>query len=75
MEDKKKYPRYCSVTGTGMYRGWVINNGERYVKDLYLATIEAQKAGYTSVTEAYEAGYMYWSEWNPNDIDDKNTEQ
>lgn len=56
------YPRVCSVTGEGMYEGFVIGDGNEYVKyeeDLF----PLLKPYYTTLEEAATDEAYYWTEW------------
>ena len=58
-----KYARKCSITGRGMNRGWVFNDGEFYVKDDVLAHKHAVKLGYKDLIDSYNAKVSYWTTW------------
>lgn len=64
-----RYARKCDVTHEGMNEGWFTSDDTyiKYEEDL----IEwCEKKGYADRDEAYEDGAMYYTEWDPDDIDD-----
>jgi hypothetical protein len=67
---QERFPRYCDITKQGMWAGWCINDGDKYVKHEFDAVIEAMKAGYASLQDAYNDDYMYYSEWTDAPAED-----
>ena len=59
------YARVCSVTGEGMWEGFVIETaqGEKYAIDQERAEKIAKDYGYRDWEECYEDGGGYWTEW------------
>lgn len=63
-----KYARQCSVSGEGMNKGYVICDGEMYIKsEKHLSEHITNDTEYESVEEAYEDGYYYYTEWEDED--------
>jgi hypothetical protein len=62
-----KYARICSITGQGMWQGWVFNEGNEYAKDEESANKLAQNLGYKDYKEAYEDGACYWTDWSEDE--------
>ena len=73
-----KYARQCSVTKQGMNAGYLIQDGEMYIKyekDLiaHIRSIEGEDVSKDSLTdesllnEYYEDGYYYYTEWDDKD--------
>ncbi len=58
-----QFKRICSITNEGMNQGWVINDGEMYIKYERDAISIAQKAGYDSLQDAFDKGYIFYTEW------------
>lgn len=85
MENSIKYPRYCSVTGQGMYEGYVIDDGMYHASDVasLMKVLSEQYCVEFSdddivVLEQLDDLYdvlWYWTEWEDSDIieDDANT--
>ena len=59
----QKYARICSVTGKGMWDGWVFGDGEFYAIDQESADKLARNLGYKDAQEAYNNGACYWTDW------------
>jgi hypothetical protein len=73
----KKFARKCDLTNELMNEGWVIGNGEMYIKNEADALKIAIEMGYKSVDDAYEEDAIYWTEWEDEDdfqyaIDEQN---
>jgi hypothetical protein len=66
----EKYPRTCSVTGEGMYEGYVFLDGDAYAKKKEDAILLAHNYGYDSLADAYDYGAVYWTQWEDDDIDE-----
>ena len=65
MNESIRYARKCSVTGAGMNKGYVINDGEMYIEsEKHLSEHITNDTEYESVEEAYEDGYYYYTEWD-----------
>jgi len=63
MQEGIKFARKCDITGEGMDKGWCIGDGEMYIKYERDALAEAVRHGYTDLSEAFDDGLMYWTEW------------
>lgn len=63
VSEGQRFARICSVTGKGMWEGWVFDDGEFYAIDLQSADKKAQELGYKNMQEAYEEGACYWTDW------------
>ena len=63
MSQSIKAPRYCSVTEEPMFEGWCVQDGEYYFKYAPDALQCAKDAGYADLEEAYEDGFMYYTDW------------
>ena len=64
MTTATKYARKCSITGKGMNVGYCIGDGEMYIKDeAELIKYLKYNTGYKNLTEAFEDGYYYYTEW------------
>ena len=66
MTNKKQtetFARICSVTGLGMWQGWVFNDGEFYAADEKSANKIALDLGYKDIEEAYNNDACYWTDW------------
>ena len=61
------FARICSVTGKGMWEGWVFNEGEFYAIDDMSAEKIALDLGYKDVNEAYNEGACYWTDWGEDE--------
>ena len=60
-----RYARRCSVTGAGMNKGYVINDGEAYVsEDVGIHWWLKEHTSYESAEEASDDGYYYYNEWD-----------
>lgn len=57
------FARICSVTGQGMWEGWVLGDGEFYAIDQESADKLARNLGYKDAEEAYNYGECYWTDW------------
>lgn len=57
------FARICSVTGQGMWEGWVFNDGDEYAADEISANKLARAYGYKDVDDAYNEGACYFTEW------------
>ena len=66
---EKQFARQCTVTGVGMNNGWVYDEGTAYYSTEEIAEKAMIEVGFSSLDEAYEAGVIYWTEWDENDID------
>ena len=59
----RKFARQCDLTNELMNEGWVIGDGDIYIKYEDDALKIAIEMGYESIDEAYEDDAMYWTEW------------
>ena len=68
---KERFPRYCDITGEGMWEGYYIESSGMYIKGGFdfLEHI-TDETDYESIEDAYEDGYYYWTEWGEDDIED-----
>lgn len=64
-----RYARKCDITHEGMNEGWFTSD-DTYIKYEEDLIKWCEKKGYTDRDEAYEDGAMYYTEWDPDDIDD-----
>jgi hypothetical protein len=64
-----KFARRCDITGEGMNEGWVIGDGEFYIKDETNAENWCKEAGYASIEDALDEDAIYWTEWDELDED------
>lgn len=70
MIKEKKFPRYCSECGKGMWEGYVIEGGQEY----YCSDSCLEKHMTRSeFAELYEDGDgdSYWTEWTKEDIEEE----
>lgn len=60
-----KFARLCSVTLCGMNSGWVINEGDFYIKDEAVALEFAKGHGWASIQELHDhdPDNFYYTEW------------
>jgi hypothetical protein len=63
----EKFARKCDVTGRGMNEGYVIGDGEMYIKDESDMLSHVIEQGYSSLDEAYDDEYYYYTEWEDED--------
>jgi diketogulonate reductase-like aldo/keto reductase len=73
----EKFARQCDLTNELMNEGWVIGDGDMYIKYEADAINAAIKMGYKSIDDAYKEDAMYWTEWEDEDdfqygIDEQN---
>jgi hypothetical protein len=78
MEHITKFPRYCSVTGRGMYEGYVIDDGMYHASDVgSLLRVLSEHYGVEfssdedAVLDLLDDTYdklWYWTEWEDSDI-------
>lgn len=61
------YARICSVTGRGMWEGYVFGDGEKYAIDLPAAELIARDYGYRDWAECHEDEAGYWTAWEDAD--------
>ena len=64
------FVRKCDVTGVGMNKGWLFND-EYYVANESDALEYCIKNGYSSIEEAYEDDFGYYTEWTVEDAWDE----
>ena len=57
------YARVCNATGEGMNEGWIFEGSDMYFKYADDARDYANKIGYSSIQEAYDADECYYTEW------------
>jgi hypothetical protein len=63
-KQEKKYARVCSVTGRGMWAGWIFNDGQYYAIDEESANKIASELGYTDYEDAYNNDSCYYTDWH-----------
>ena len=63
-----RYARKCDITHEGMNEGWFTSD-DTYIKYENDLIKWCEKKGYTDRGEAYEDGAMYYTEWNPGDLE------
>jgi hypothetical protein len=80
MSQEPKFPRYCSITGDGMYHGYCIDDGMYYASTLD-ALLKVFNLYYgiqldinddelmEQLDHLYDEGLYYHSEWTDEDID------
>ena len=56
--------RICTKTGEKMLSGWCVNDGDEYYKNMNDANQRCIEAGYKDMQQAFDDGFMYWTEWN-----------
>jgi len=68
-----KFARLCSVTLCGMNSGWVINEGDFYIKDEAVALEFAKGHGWASIQELHDhdPDNFYYTEWEEVDEEDE----
>ena len=59
----EKFARKCDVTHDLMNQGWVVRDGEMYIKNERDALNKAVEMGYKSIEDAYDNGEMFWTDW------------
>ena len=59
----KKFARQCDLTNELMNEGWVIGDGDMYIKYEADAINAAIEMGYKSIDDAYKEDAMYYTEW------------
>lgn len=57
------FARICSVTGKGMWEGWVFGDGEAYAIDEESANKLARERGFNDIEEAFNADVCYFTTW------------
>lgn len=69
MNTNFKFARLCSVTLCGMNSGWVVNEGDYYLKDEGVALLFAKGKGWASIQELHEnhPDDFYYTEWEELD--------
>lgn len=70
LRDMKRFARKCDVTKKGMNEGYVFNYGEMYASDKESAIkLAFDVYGFQSLSDAYECGICYYTEWEEVDED------
>jgi len=62
--------RKCSIAGKEMKNGWVVLEGEMYIADEKDVLEYIKKVGYKDIEEAFDEGYIYWTQWIDEDIEE-----
>lgn len=57
------FARRCSYCFEGMNSGWIVDDGDTYIKHEETALAIAKSKGHNSIEEAYEHDEMYYTEW------------
>lgn len=70
LEVVRRAPRYCSVTSEPMFEGWCIGDGDAYIKYESDALKAVEEAGFSNLEEAYNDGFIYWTEWHDIEVED-----
>lgn len=60
---KYKFARRCDYCLEGMNAGWIVDDGDTYIKHEETALAVAKSKGHASIEEAYEHEEMYYTEW------------
>ena len=73
----RKFARQCDLTNELMNEGWVIGDGDMYIKYEADAINAAIEMGYESIDDAYKDDAIYYTEWEDEDdfqygIDEQN---
>lgn len=63
----RTYARKCSVTGEPMNEGWVVRDGEEYIKYEKDAIKWATDNHYDDLEQAFEDEVIYWTQWCKDD--------
>jgi hypothetical protein len=63
-----RYARKCDITHEGMNEGWFTSD-DTYIKYEEHLIEWCEKKGYADRDEAYEDGAMYYTQWNPDDLE------
>jgi len=69
---EQKFAKKCSITGVGINKGWVYEDGEAYYSTEEIAEKEMIDKGYESLENASDCGVIYYTEWNEKDIEENN---
>ena len=60
-----KFIRKCDITGEEMKEGYCILDGEKYIKShLNMLQHITDSTDYSTIDEAYEDDYYYYTEWD-----------
>lgn len=65
----EKFARVCDITNEGMNDGYCIGDGFMYIKHESDMVEHVKSVGYSSLDEAYDDDYYYWTEWEELDDD------
>lgn len=69
MENGEKFARRCDITGEGMNEGYCIGDGGMYIKgDMAMLQHITDETEYSTIDEAYEDDYYYYTEWEAEDL-------
>lgn len=68
IEETEKFSRQCYMSGEGMNEGYYIECLGLYIKKTedFLKYIKAETE-YSSIEEAYEDEYYYWTDWHQDE--------
>ena len=66
----KKYARLDSFTGKGMNEGYCIEDGKLYIEG-HTSMLKhiTNDTDYDTIEEAFQDGYYYYTEWDPEEED------
>ena len=71
MNETFKFARRCDVTGEGMNEGYVVGDGDFYIKYETDAEKWCKEAEYVSIEDAFDEEAIYWTEWDADDDEDE----
>ena len=66
-DSEYKFARRCSYCFEGMNAGWIVDDGDAYIKHEETALAVAKSKGHNSIEEAYEHDEMYYTEWTTDE--------
>lgn len=59
-----KFVNQCDITGEGMNEGWIVGEGDMYIKYESDAIKYCKDTFNMTLQEAYDNELMYWTEWD-----------
>ncbi len=68
-QDGKEYARKCDITGEGMNKGWVADDGDKYFKYETDAIAHCRDAWGLSLEEAFATDSIYYTDWSEDESD------
>lgn len=68
-EENEKFARKCSITSEGINKGYVIGDGDFYIKDdsALAEKYILENTKYKDIYDAYADEFYYWTEWEDED--------